>query len=183
MYKVSELLGVSKNKGRGLVIYLSNSIGRASNSWRSFEEMLGMLARDLRTTGGVVIAFDGSDDQIAADVLRKPWTQDKKRLISRRLGLLIIDKNFDDFDPRTDNYFHIDLSGFYNSGGMLDERAAQDLVVGLHQIFLGDGDMFTKLNDMKLTLRRKRAASSVKVAPSFYGIGIDVIEFIRATRG
>jgi len=61
MYTVSQLIGVSKQNGRGLVIYLSNYIGRATDSGRAFERMLGRLGRDLRKTGVVVVAFAGDD--------------------------------------------------------------------------------------------------------------------------
>jgi hypothetical protein len=180
MYTVSQLIGVSKQNGRGLVIYLSNYIGRATDSGRAFERMLGRLGRDLRKTGVVVVAFAGDDDAVAADVLNKEWDESQRAAIARRPGLLIIDKNFDDFDPTVDNYFHINLRTIYNTDGTLNEKMAEDLLVGLDQVFSDEQDMFYKLNDMKIVARRQRLLSAVNLRPSFYGLGIDVREFARA---
>jgi hypothetical protein len=180
MYTVSELVGVSKNNGRGLVVYLTTSHGRQTQSGQTFERMLGTLGRDLRHTGGVVVAFPGDEDAVSKSVLAKPWDKSEKATISQRPGLLIIDKNFDDFDTRIDNWFHIDLKGIYNASGNLNERSAEKLVIGLQQIFLNEQDMFYHLNDRKIVERRKEAWNAVSINPSWFGLGVDVKKFIAS---
>jgi len=180
MYTVSDLVGISKNNGRGLVIYLTTSHGRQTQSGQTFERMLGTLGRDLRNTGGVVVAFPGDEDAVSNSVLAKPWDKSEKGTISRRPGLLIIDKNFDDFDPRIDNYFHINLKNIYNDSGNINERSAENLVIALHQIFLIDQDMFYLLNDRKIVERRQQALSSVSIKPSWFGLGVDVKKFVAS---
>ena len=182
MYTVSDMIGVSKNNGRGLVIYLTTSVGRQTQSGRTFEIMLGTLGHDLRTTGGVVIAYPGDEDTVSEAVLKKPWSKAERATISKRPGLLIIDKSFDDFDPQSENWFHIDLNGIYNPSGNLNEISAEDLVRGLQQIFLGEQDMFYHLKDRQVVARRKRALDAVSVNPALYGFGIDVKKFISALR-
>jgi hypothetical protein len=182
MYTVSEMMGVSKRNGRGLVIYLPTAVGRTTESGRTFEKMLGTLGRSLRKTGGVVVAFEGDEDNVTADVLKKTWDSAERATISRRPGLLIIDKSFDDFDPQSDNWFHIDLRELYNSAGTLNERLAEELVTSLYDIFLSEEDMFYLLRDRQIVARRDRALAAVSIKPSWLGCGVDVGQLVRAFR-
>lgn len=182
MYTVSDLIGVSKNNGRGLVIYLTTSQRRQTTSGQTFERMLGTLGRDLQKTGAVVIAFPGDEDVVSSRILSKDWIPKEKEKISKRPGLLIIDENFDEFDPQVSNWFHINLAEIYNSSGTLNEKAAEDLVIALHGIFLNDEDMFYHLNDRKIVQRRRAAGGAFSVNPRWFGVGIDVKQFLAAMR-
>src|SRR5205085_1216115 len=75
----------------------------------SLEPLLEKLARDLGGSGALVRPFKRDVDAAANDVLAKNWTSRELNRMRKTPGLLVLDVNFSDFDPRSNPWIHLSL--------------------------------------------------------------------------
>ena len=75
---------------------------------RSLNIQLERLARDVGDRAAVVRPFVGDIEQTRSHVLAKSWSPRELDEVTQTPAMLIISKDFDDFDPRTDSWvlFH-----------------------------------------------------------------------------
>jgi len=72
---------------------------------------LERFSRNMGKFGALVKPFNGDVEHTRASVLDKPWTNKELNIVSKTPSLLMIDQDFDEFDPRTHRWIVLNLDG------------------------------------------------------------------------
>ena len=137
--------------------------------------------------GAVVMPFAGDAETTHRHVLDKPWSKAENHKIRQTPAILIIDRGFDDFDPRHHSWvlFHFDRGA--------DGTYAAKLRSFLQK--LSDAVASTDTDAFELVRRAMRleaigkASTSFKLEPGAFGVSIDLRvvweafkEYLRGTK-
>lgn len=151
--------------------------------------LLEKFARDLDTKGALVRPFTGDERKTLGNVLDKNWSQDQVANIQAGLpAILIIDVDFDVFDPKNCNYILISLRQSISEFGDVEIFKLQQL---LSNLVLGAwiSDLFRVAHEylkaQKKDELRKIAWDALEVKPGVYWINLDLkkgIEFFQTLR-
>lgn len=153
----------------------------------TLEPLLTEFARDIGDAGALVRPFRGNVDATQHDILSKNWADRERGRIQLTPGILVIDVDFDGFNPRSHRWLHISLRDSMNRYGEVS-------IFDLHEIFSRLAECCrgkTSLFDLADDFARKRIAEelyeSFELKPGIFGCSVDVkrgIEFLyRLVRG
>jgi hypothetical protein len=159
-----------------LFVLLEDYVRQQQHLTEQLADPLSALARSLGTDGAVVKPFPDDAPQTQRDVLDKPWSEGQERSIRVTPGLLIIDRNFDDFDPRHDPWLHVHLRDYLNESGQVQvfafEEAAQAIAAACRER--------VPLKDLSAALANERALAAAgaifELNPGILGISINLRE-------
>ena len=115
-------------------------------------------------------------------VLRKSWTDDEIQELTKTPSLLMINVDFDDFDPRKHPWILFNfgrrmtqgISGVYDLG---------DILAQLAQIVVeGDSDVFAAAHRIWNRVNPEDAVKVFELKPGIFGFSIDLIQAGRFLR-
>lgn len=141
---------------------------------REFDLQLERFARNMEDDGVVVRPFLGDIETAKSDLLSKEWTTQEKRQFMNTPGLFVIDKDFDDFNPREDQWLYLNFDRqIYDSSVSLDEY--EDILGIFAEIISNpERDFFKEALPIVRKLKLAKVAEIFEAKPSIFGFSIDL---------
>lgn len=141
---------------------------------RDFDLLLERFARNMRDEGVVVRPFLGDVERARGDVLSKHWTPRQLKEFEKTPGLLVIDKDFDEFDPQKHQWLYLNFGGrVYDSPIRIDEY--QDILASLAEIIAdAEGDFFKDTMPVIRQLKLESFAEIFEAKPEIFGFSVDL---------
>ena len=141
---------------------------------KEFDLQLERFARNMKDDGVVVRPFLGDIETAKSDLLSKEWTSQEKRQFMNTPGLFVIDKDFDDFNPREDQWLYFNFgSQIYDSSISLDEY--EDILSTFAEIISNpERDFFEEALPIVRKLKLAAVAEIFEAKPSIFGFSIDL---------
>lgn len=137
------------------------------------EPLLTKFARSLEK-GLLVRPFEGDEGTTQEDVFSKNWTIEQRTQIERTPGILVIDVNFDEFDPQSNHWHFFSFRDLMSSYGDVSIFEVVDLLSALSLNCNGGKNLF----ELADSIARRRLLSdlyrSFEVKPGIFGISFDV---------
>lgn len=137
---------------------------------REFVKELNILierfSEDLANKGLVVKSYNSSIKNVRKEILDKPWHPYTVKTIEKTPGILMIDTDFEKFNPKKDNwiyfYFIKDQRFKKNIGNSYTIEEAEELFEKISDLIIKeDSDIFKKIKGMQVIEKIKRGGQGV----------------------
>jgi len=143
---------------------------------KELDRILERFARNLGDNGAVVRPFLGDIEKTKSHVLEKAWTDDERQELQKTPSLLMINVDFDKFDPRNHQWMIFNfrdrmtqgISTVYDLDGILTSLA--------EIITSNESDIFSAANEIKHDVQPIDAVRIFEAKPGVFGFSIDLIE-------
>lgn len=164
-------LGTKRGKARCLFFLLHEDyIEAQAGLSEKLRQEIERFARNMRDFGAVIAPFAGDAEKIREHILDKPWPKSGYELIRPTPALLMIDQDFDDFDPRAHQWIILHLDG--ESGDASQFRSLlQKLVQALPD---KESDPFRIIREAQKQLDIAEATEMFELKPGILGMSIDL---------
>ena len=155
---------------------------------RDFVKELNLLiyrfSEDLSNKGLVVKTYDSNIKKVRKEILDKPWKPYRLKTIKKTPGILMIDTDFNTFNPNKDNwiyfYFIRDQRYKENMGNSFTIEEAEKLFDKLSEVIANDnGNVFEKVKKNLFVEKTKRVGGFIAKEGISYGIGISADKFLN----
>ena len=155
---------------------------------RDFVKELNLLiyrfSEDLSNKGLVVKSYDSNIKKVRQEILDKPWKSYRLKTIRKTPGILMIDTDFNTFNPDKDNwiyfYFIRDQRYKENRGNSFTIEEAEKLFDKLSEIIANDnGNVFEKVKKNLFVERTKRVGGFIAKEGISYEIAISADKFLN----
>lgn len=143
---------------------------------KGLEPYLERFARNLGDKGAMVKPFIGDIPNVRDHILNKNWTRDELALVGTTPGLLMINVDFDDFDPRQHPWVHIGLWSKDPSGRIQVAEVKNILENLVNIVTKSDKDIFTEAAAAKNEISVSDLADVFEAKPGIFGFSIDLIK-------
>jgi hypothetical protein len=146
MHITHSYLGTTKGKFRCLFFLLLEEYIEAQSQFvRDLDLALKRFARNMKDYGVLVRPFTGDIETARSHILDKPWPDAQRSEICNTPGLLMIEEDFDTFDPRVHRWlffsFHPQSRHIPNADFFVEQLA--DLA---EAVCNADSDIFQAAN-------------------------------------
>ena len=187
MFVTSDYNKVEVEKGKCKYKFFLNNRDSYENE-RDFVKELNILifrfSEDLSNKGLVVKTYDSSIKKVRKEILDKPWKPYRLETIKKTPGMLMIDTDFNTFNPNKDNwiyfYFIRDQRFKRNRGNSFTIEEAEELFDKLSEIIAKDsGNVFEKVKKILFIEKTKRVGGFITKEGISYGIGISADKFLN----
>ena len=170
MFVTSDYNEVGVEKGKFKYKFFLNNRDSYENE-RDFVKELNILisrfSEDLSNKGLVVKTYDTSIKKVRKEILDKPWKPYRLETIRKTPGILMIDTDFDTFNPNKNNWIY-----FYF---IRDQRFNR-----LSEIIVKDnGNVFEKVKKFLFIERTKVVGRLLTKEGITYGIGLSADKFLN----
>lgn len=155
---------------------------------RDFVQELNILierfSRDLDDKGLIVKSYDSDIEKVRNEILDKPWNSRRLKTIRKTPGILMLDTEFDEFNPNKDNwlyfYFIRDQRFKENKGNSFTIEEAEELFDKLSEIIAKDnGNVFEKVKKILFIEKTKKVGKFLAKEGISYGISISADKFLN----
>jgi hypothetical protein len=139
-----------------------------------FDKILERFARNMKDNGVVVRPFLGDIESSRDQILSKEWTEKEKKEFNNTPGLLVIDTDFDEFNPRMHRWLYLGFGGLiYNSSVSMGDY--DDLLTAFTE-FIADpeSDFFKDALPEIRELKLAGFAEIFEAKPGIMGFSIDL---------
>jgi hypothetical protein len=143
---------------------------------REFNVHIERFGRDLQGFGAVVVPFEGDIEATRSQVFSKSWSDDERSELEHVPSLLVIDRDFDSFSPRTDPWvlLHFGEARFGDAEGLADlDRIFRSLAIVANAAESEMGDIFKIAKD--LATDQPNVAKVFGARPSIFGFSFDLL--------
>ncbi|MHC4737298.1 MAG: hypothetical protein ACYS9Y_00190 [Planctomycetota bacterium] len=177
MFITHSYLGTTREPYRYLFFLLLEDYIEAQTQFvRELDLYLERFARSIGDSGAFVRPFTSDIDTTKNHVLYKNWTNDEKREITKTPGMLMINIDFDKFDPQKHPWIHLcfgerlyeGISGVYQFGETLGKLA--------EAVCNTNTDVFEIAHDIKNEVQLSDAAKVFEEKPGIFGFSIDLVK-------
>jgi hypothetical protein len=170
MWITHSYLGINIHGHRCLFFLLFKDYIEAEQGFSTAVTMeLERFARDMGNFGAVVRPFPGDAESTRNHILDKEWNSAQQSLLSNTPAVLVIDRDFNEFNPRIHNWclFHVESS---------DQGAAQlrSLLTNLTGAVKSGGDPFQVIQDALLKMNLEQSKDIVGLRLTWFGISVDL---------
>lgn len=183
MFITTRFIGTKKDGMNYLLFLLTEDyIESHRRMTEDLEPLLRKFARDIGETGALVRPFRGDEEATKRDILSKDWNEKEKRRIEHTPGILVIDVDFDEFNPRSKRWLHFSLRDSMSRYGEVSIFELEELLSILAEACRSGENIFNRADEIA---RRKVMAElydSFELKPGMFGFGFDIkkgIEFFR----
>jgi hypothetical protein len=175
MFITHSYAGTLHGKYRCLFFFVLEDYVEAQTAFvRELDLQLERLGRNLKDAGAVVRPFSGDIDVTRQDVLAKNWTNAELAKVGDTPGLLMINVDFDEFDPRKHPWLHLAFAGALREG-KTPAGEFKDLLGDLAEaIKRSNEDVFTAARAVVYEVGLHEVAEIFEVSPEIFGISIDL---------
>lgn len=141
---------------------------------REIDLLLERFARNMGDDGVVIRPFLGDIEKTRSHVLSKEWTEKEKSRLRDTPGLLVIDKDFDEFNPREHQWLYLNFGGqMYDSSVSIDEY--EDVLSALVDIVANpESDFFKEALPIVRQLKLASVAEVFEAKPGVFGFSVDL---------
>jgi hypothetical protein len=192
MYVTTRFIGTKRGDLNYLFFLLTEDyIREAKQIMSSLTPLLTKFARDLGADAALVTPFQGDEKSTLGDALDKfryRSDYDKRGFTQKLPSILVIDVDFDAFDPRYCNHLLISLRDSMNEYGQVKvfevQELLDELVLGarINYLFQHMGDF---IKEQRKDSRWSLARDIVEIKPKVFGISVDIrkaLELIKGTK-
>jgi hypothetical protein len=154
--------------------YITSQIGMNNVISNALDE----FARDLGEHGLVVTPSKGDGKATKSQLLVKNWTDEELLQIRRSPGILMIQKDLDIFDPRSDHWYYISFQDIMNKKGEME-------IVNLIELLsrLADASKNKNVFDITDEIAHNNAMrelyNAFEFRPGAFGLSFDVKKGLR----
>ena len=137
---------------------------------RDFVQELNILierfSRDLDDKGLIVKSYDSDIEKVRKEILDKPWNPRRVETIRKTPGILMIDTEFETFNPNKDNwlyfYFIRDQRFRKNRGNSFTIEEAEELFDKLSELIVkNDSNIFKEVKKILIHKKTERVGEVV----------------------
>lgn len=174
MWITHSYLGTVRGKTRCLFFLLFEDYIDAQNGLSDEVKLeLERFARNLGDFGALVAPFPGDAQTTQVSVLGKRWSEAEEQELRQTPALLMIDTDFDEFDPRRHSWvlFHFNRSS-YDSAYAAKLRSLLDKIITATSD--RDVDPFEIVHDAIRNEAVAHVSKVLKLEPGAFGISIDL---------
>ena len=137
-----------------------------------FNSALERLARKLGDRGAVVVPFGGDVETVRQHVLEKNWTEEELNILMRTPCLLLIDTDFDEFNPRRHRWAILNVDSKMGVDEIIEKINKISIEISREEDLFNLFERYSRENIID------RLGESVFVRPNFMGFGIDLRKLI-----
>lgn len=176
MHITHSYLGTTKGRFRCLFfLLLEDYIEAQSRFGRDLDQALERFARRMGDSGVLVRPFTGDIETTRSHVLSKPWQPDELAEIGRTPGLLMIDVDFDTFDPRQHRWLFVHLGERPEGNRSRAEEFAEMSTKLAQAVCDADTDVFDSVKAAIYDVRLPDVAKVFEAKPGVFGFSVDLI--------
>lgn len=186
MYLTHSFVAIKKGQLDYLFFYLTEDYIQEQTELRKrIDPLLEGFGRQLLDKGAIVKAFDKDISSTKEEVIDKWKQQENLQDIvffkdnKHTPGLLMVNKDFEEFNPKDDQWLYISFRDFMDDFGNFKIFELQQLLTTLAEICNSDKDLF---EEAKSYIRKNEAVEAHKILeikPGIFGISLDVKEAIN----
>lgn len=186
MYLTHSFVAIKKGHLDYLFFYLTEDYIQEQTELRKrIDPLLEGFGRQLLDKGALVKAFDKDISSTKEEVIDK-WKQQENlhdivffKDNKHTPGLLMVNKDFEEFNPKDDQWLYISFRDFMDDFGNFKIFELQQLLTTFAEICNSDKDLF---EEAKSYIRKNEAVEAHKILeikPGIFGISLDVKEAIN----
>lgn len=192
MYITHSYLGTTKGKFRCLFfLLLEDYIEAQSRFVKDLDLALERFARKMKDCGVLLRPFTGDIESTRSHILDKPWTDAQKSEIYNTPGLLMIEEDFDTFDPRKHRWLFFSFGSRSEREISRVNEFAKDLAELAEAVCDADTDVFQAANAVVHEVSFRDAVKLFEAKPGVFGFSIDLIRgaeilrrlYLKLTKG
>lgn len=175
MFITHSYAGTLRGKYRCLFYFLLEDYDEAQSAFvHELNLQLERFGRYLKDAAAIVRPFSGDIDATRQHVLSKRWTKAELERVSDTPGLLMINVDFDAFDPRVHSWLHLGFGGAVRSGKSPAAEHESLLRTMADAIRRTNEDVFKVARSVIEESGLKGAADVFEVSAERFGISIDL---------
>jgi len=165
---------VQSNFRYSFFVLYEDYIQAQSSFSKDLDLLLERFARNMKDDGVVIRPFLGDIENAKGDILSKKWTDNQLDELSKTPRLLVIDQDFDDFDPKEHRWLYLNFGGkVFDSPVRIDEY--QDILASLAEIVSDpDSDFFKEALPIVRKLKLDSFAEIFEAKPEIFGFSVDL---------
>jgi hypothetical protein len=180
MFITHKFLGVRIEPYRCLFfLLLEDYIEPQTHLVKELDAYLERFARSLGDSAPLVRSFAGDIASTRQQILDKPWLERDRTSLCQTPGLLMIEKSFDDFDPRADRWVYLHLGERLCNesdpavGALRLGKALQVLAAA---VATPSSDPFLTAKKLEHEITGKEAEGVFLAQPGAFGFSIDLVK-------
>jgi hypothetical protein len=171
MWITHSYLGTTRGDVRCLFFLLHEDYIEAQSGLSDrVRQEIERFARNMGTFGAVVAPFTGDVESTRQHILDKPWSDADREKIRQTPAMLMIDQDFDDFDPREHRWVILHLGGDEGDAGLF-RSLMQKLVEALPE---QNSDPFYLISEALQKRDIAAATEMIELKPGAFGVSIDL---------
>lgn len=177
MHITHSYLGTTKGRFRCVFFLLLEDYIQAQSQFvRELDLALERFARNMKDSGVLVRPFAGDIESTKSHVLTKKWSREQLEEITKTPGLLMIDVDFDAFDPREHRWLHFCFGARLHEGVPATYQMGEALGRLAEAVCDADTDVFRAANSLKHEVGFADAAKVFEAKPGVFGFSIDLVK-------
>jgi hypothetical protein len=142
---------------------------------RDLDQALERFARRMGDSGVLVRPFTGDIETTRSHVLSESWRPNELTEISRTPGLLMIDTDFDEFDPRQHRWLFIHLGERAESNRSAAQKFAEMSTELAEAVCDADTDVFDSVRAAINDVQIPDVAKVFEAKPGIFGFSVDLV--------
>lgn len=151
---------------------------------RELNILIERFSRDLDDKGLIVKSYDSDIEKVRNEILDKPWNPRRLETIRKTPGILMIDTEFDTFNPNKDNwlyfYFIRDQRFNANKGNSFTIEEAEELFDKLSELISkNESNIFKEIKKMLRHEKVRKIGKEVEKELTSYGIGVSADKLLN----
>jgi hypothetical protein len=155
-------------------LLIEDYIEEQTQFMRELNLYLEKFARDLKEAAPLWRPFQGDIERTRDEFLRKNWTFQQRHEIEKTPAILMINVDFNDFDPQIHPWFHFSFGGRFREG-LPGAYKVGDILNGLAEIVKDSNqDIFKGASLLKTDFKLADAAEVFEAKPGVFGFSIDL---------
>lgn len=163
MYITSKYLGKINRKKYFFYLLYEDYVQTQMDYVKELEKHIERFGRNLQDNGGVIKPFIGDIEQTKNDILSKDWNKKELSIFTKTPGMLMIDIDFDNFNPRKDQWIYFNFEQQSTDEGILK---VEELLKGICNIINnGKGDVFKEIKNLKNNIALKESQNLIELKP------------------
>jgi hypothetical protein len=189
MYVTSSFIGIQKGNLDYLFFYLTEEyIEDQASLKQQLSPLLEEFARNLKHKGAVVTPFNRDVLKTKQEVLDKWEQQNLLRDVvepfneKQTPGLLIINTDFEIFNPTEHQYIYISFRDFISQYGAISILDLKDFFDTIIKLIQKEENLFTSIRHHLRIEALKKAHKILELKPGYFGINIDLREALEVIK-
>jgi hypothetical protein len=186
MYITHSLVAIKKGAQNYLFFYITEEyIEEQAILNKQITPLLEEFARNLKDKGVVVKSFKKDIENINHEIKNKfdqHFTYNEITSIhheSSRPGLLIINADFEEFNPKNDPWIYVSFKSYLRNTGHIDVVEIHEFLAYLTSLANSELDLFEEVNKRLDKEKIRRAYDAIELKPEIFGISIDLKRAIK----
>ena len=177
MWITHSYLGTTRSGMRCLFFLLyEDYIDTQTQFAQELDLMLERFARNLGDEGALVRPFTGDIERTRSHILEKPWTEEEKRELRKTPSLLMIDVDFDDFNPREHPWMLFNF-GDRMTQGIVSAYELNNIFAQLAEVVLdNNSDIFVAAHRIWYEVHPTDAVKIFELKPGIFGFSVDLMQ-------